>query len=115
MAPRTKKAVKAANKDTVTFTKAELVEKVKNFLEAEGACEGDWLNKVRVAFLGQKTHSVHVTLRMAASCDLEIACDGIPSDQEVTDAIRKQIDEDGTFNFDIHDDDFIVENVEIAK
>ena len=107
MASRTKKAVS----NTVTFEKSILVQKLKTLLENEGACEGDWLNKVRVQFLGQKAGNYRITLKVAASCQLEMAADGVPSKEEVAEFIRSEMEE-GNLDLDVDDSDFEVEKVE---
>ena len=114
MASRTKKAVAAG--DTVTFKKADLVKKLKTFLENENACDGDWLNKVKVEFLGQKPCNVLVTVKIPATYRMEIACEGaLPSKEEVAEAIRSEMDEGNFECFDYDESDFEVEKVEAVK
>lgn len=109
MASRTKAAVG----DTVTFKKSELVKKLKTFLEEEGACDGDWLNKVKVEFLGQKPCNVVVHVKVPATYSMEIACEGaLPSKEEVAEAIRNEMDEGNFDCFDTDDSDFEVEKIE---
>lgn len=101
---------KAAN-DTVTFTKDELISKVKAFLEAEGACDGDWLNKVKAQFLGLKECTIEVEVKIPATVQLQMACDGVPSKAEINEFIQAQMNEGDWCGFDDIDED----NYEIVK
>lgn len=111
MARTKKKAVK----DTVTFTKDELVKKVKAFLEKENACNGDWLNKIRIEFLGQKTRNVVVDVMIPATYQLEVASDGLPTKEEVAEEINRQLD-DGDFDgFGFDESNFEVKKITTAE
>ena len=108
MASRTKKVAE----DTVTFKKSDLVKKIKSFLEEHDACEGDWLNKARVTFLGEKNLNICVEATIPVSLTLEMASDGLPSKEEVAERIREQI-ESGDFGGwdDMDEETFTVTNV----
>ena len=114
MASRTKKVAATAG-DTVTFKKTELVSKLKEFLENEGACDGDWLNKVKVEFLGLKEASLKVTVKVPSTYYLSMACDGVPSKEEVAEFLRNEMDEGNFDGWDMDDSEFEVEKVELQK
>lgn len=100
MASRKKKVAAVKSDDTVTFKKSELVKKLKVFLEDEDACDGDWVNKVRVKFLGEQMKKVKATLQYETVVELELASSGLPSAEEVAKQIRADLDE-GNFDVDI--------------
>jgi hypothetical protein len=110
-----KKATAVAASDTVTFKKSDLVKKVKSFLDEHDACEGDWLNKVKVEFLGQKEANVRVEVKISATVDLEMAFEGkAPSKAEVTERIRSMMDGGDFCGFDdVDEDDFEVTKVSV--
>jgi hypothetical protein len=112
MTSRTKKVAATPASDTVTFTKKELIKKLKTFLQEEDACDGDWLNKVKVKFLGQKFGNVLITLRVPATCEVEMACDGgLPSLEDAADFVREEL-EQGNLDLDFDEDKFEVVKVE---
>lgn len=111
--PRSKKVVDPKN--TVTFTKDELIKKVKQFLDDEGACDGDWLNKVKVSFLGQTTKAVDVEAWVKVTYHMDIATDSVPTIEEVTAAIQHDLDEGDFGGWDVDEGDFKVEKVTVVK
>ncbi len=102
MATHTKKKTAAKSNDTITFKKSELLEKLKIFLKNEDACDGDWLNKVRVEFLGEKVNLVKVCLQYETEVELEMASSGTPTVSEVTAKIQEKL-YDGDLNVEIPD------------
>lgn len=80
--------------DTVTFSKQGLIEEVAKFLGDEGACEGDWANKVKERFLGMKPRTVTVEFTVKGSTTVEVATDNAkPTVQEAQAEIRRLLTE----------------------
>lgn len=94
MATRKQRSKKKAveSNDTVTFKKSELLNKLKTFLEDEGACDGDWLNKVRVNFLGEKAKSISVTLSVPAAYSFDMTTDDVLTKEKITEYLRSMAD-----------------------
>jgi hypothetical protein len=107
MASRTKKKAKS---DSVTFKKSELVSKLKDFLESEGACDGDWVNKIRVEFLGEKPATIVVDLQYQASVEIEMVTDDTPSEEEIKDRILNDLS-DGMLDIDVDYEDFKIVSI----
>ena len=106
-------AKRAAARDTITFKKTELINKIKDFLDENDACDGDWLKKAKVYFLGEKESSVFAEVLVKATCRLNVLADEPLTRQNIRDAINKQM-EDGEFSgFDYDDEDFVVEKISI--
>lgn len=81
--------------DTVTFSKQGLIAEVGKFLEEEGACDGDWENKVKERFLGMKPKTVDVEFTVKVSTSLDIASDSDkPSVQEAQAALKALLERD---------------------
>jgi hypothetical protein len=111
MASRTKKK-EAVVSESVTFKKEELVKKLEKFLEENNACNGDWLNKARIAFLGEKTVSVGVDALVPAFVEVEFTCDGPPTKERVAEALLRQL-KSGEVGFDFADLEFKVEKFKV--
>lgn len=115
MASRTKKA--AAKSDTITMSKKELVEKVKDFLDRNNACDGDWLNKVRTEILGEKLQLVEVKLHVPVEITLEMVNDGLTKEtiaNHIANAISDgDIDPDSYWIFDA--ENYIVQSFTVKK
>jgi hypothetical protein len=112
----TKKKVKAvaASTDTVTFKKSALIEKLKVFLENEDACDKDWVNKVRVEFLGEKLKTVRVRLRLETEVELEMTTNGMPTFEEAKAKVVDELEEDNlSFDFDQYSDFEVVEITQV--
>ena len=109
-ATRTKKKAEKQSNDTITFKKSELLKKLKTFLEEEGACEGDWANKVRVQFLGETIKNIKVRLQYETEIEMEMPADGLPSHEDVAQQIRMDLD-DGVADIEIEYSDFKVLDV----
>ncbi len=106
---------KKTNSDTVTFKKDELVKKIKNFLDVHGACDGDWLNKARVEFLGQQEQTVTVEVMIPATLEITLATDGTPTKEEVASHIREQMDAGEFCGFEVDDCDQEFEVKKVTK
>lgn len=98
--------------DTVTFTKSELISKIEEFLEDNHACNGDWLKKAKIAFLGHKEASYDVVVKVNATYTVSVASDGKkPSLSQVADAILEEQDSGDFTGFEVDDSKFEVVDV----
>lgn len=113
MVSRKKKSevtVKQQADDMLVIKKSELVKKLKTFLEEENACNGDWVNKVRVKLLGEEMKTFDVKLRFETTITMDIPSSGIPSQEEVCQLIEQQL-ADGDLDFDIDYEDFEIMDI----
>lgn len=110
---RTKKSVKSAldkaPEKTITFTVAELEKKIQTFLEENDACDKEWLNKAKREFLGQKTFTVDLEVRVKAGYSVTVTADN-KEDAVVKASVEiKKLQEDGDFEgWNFEDDSFVV-------
>lgn len=113
---RSKKAV-AAKSDTITFKKSELVAKLEQFLEDEGACSGDWVNKVKVKLLGMEQTTFDVEIFVPMTITLDLPAEGVPTNEEITAYIRGEVDKGEWTEFDYMDanEEFVVKSVKKAS
>lgn len=113
---RSKKAI-AAKSDTITFKKSELVAKLEKFLDDEGACSGDWVNKVKVKLLGMEETSFDVEINVPITVSLSLPVDGVPTNDEITAYIRGEVDKGEWCEFDYLDpnENFEVKSVKKAS
>lgn len=107
---------KTGNKsdDTVTFTKAELRTKIREFLRDEGACDvGEWYEKARKSFLDEEVHSVEVTASLTATYTIRMPISGNSAldKKEASDHIQDLMDNCDFNGWDTNDDDFEITSV----
>lgn len=109
---RLKKAV-AAKSDTITFKKSELIQKLEKFLDDEGACSGDWVNKVKVQLLGMEESSFEVEISIPFKVTIDLPSDSVPTNDEITAYIRGEVDKGEWYEFDNIEvnEDFVVKSV----
>lgn len=113
---RSKKAV-AAKSDTITFKKSELIAKLEKFLDDEGACNGNWVNKVKVQLLGMEQVTFDVEVSIPVTFTLDLPADNIPTVDEITAYIKGEVDKGEWAAFDCLDPnyDFVVKSVKKAS
>lgn len=109
---RSKKAV-AAKSDTITFKKSELIQKLEKFLDDEGACSGDWVNKVKVQLLGMEQTTFDIEVSIPVTFTLDLPVDGVPTTDDITAYIKDEVDKGEWAEFDCLDPnyDFVVKSV----
>lgn len=103
----------AASSDTITFKKTELLAKIKTFLEEENACNGDWLNKVKVQLLGMEESNFEVKFSVPITLTLSFPSEGTPTKEEIAAHVNEQIELGEYHEFDNMDANqhFVVESV----
>jgi hypothetical protein len=114
---RSKKKVAATSSDTITFKKSELIQKLEKFLDDEGACSGDWVNKVKVQLLGMEQTTFDVEVSIPITFTLDLPVDGVPTNDEITAYIKGEVDKGEWTEFDYLEanEDFVVKSVKRAS
>jgi hypothetical protein len=105
---------KTSGNNTITFDRDELIDAVRQFLEENDACDGDWLNKFQEKFLGRTTKKVRVYAKLRGYCELEVTSDhSQPTIADITSAIANMKVADAFDGWLIDDDgNYTIENTE---
>ncbi len=90
--------------ETITFKKGDLIKKLTTFLERNNACDRDWVNKVRVEFLGEQLVEVTADVDVKRTYAIKMACKGTPTKEEVAAAIFREMEESKFTGWEGEDD-----------